>query len=254
MGLSTRQLAELAGTTLQAVRHYHDVGMLDMPKRSSNGYKQYTVTHLVRLIQIKRLRDLGVGLADISRMSRVDHDLTVTISDLDEQFKVNIARLQKIRSELKSILQEHVPVDVPVEFGVIARDFAVSDRALIMVCSRVLSEDNLKDLRSMLLDRHPLEDELSALPPDAGEATIEKLAERYRPVMRQRLKDFPWLSRPFVGSPAGEELSRELVGQAISALCNPAQNAVTRRIQLIVREETSNPTDRTRGEADVVGS
>jgi hypothetical protein len=51
---STREIAELAGTTVRAVRHYHEVGLLDEPKRRANGYKQYGVAHLIRLLRIKR--------------------------------------------------------------------------------------------------------------------------------------------------------------------------------------------------------
>ncbi len=52
MAWSTRQLAALAGTTLRAVRHYHEVGLLDEPERASNGYKQYRTEHLLRLLRI----------------------------------------------------------------------------------------------------------------------------------------------------------------------------------------------------------
>ena len=31
MPWSTRELAELAGTTVKAVRHYHEIGLLDEP-------------------------------------------------------------------------------------------------------------------------------------------------------------------------------------------------------------------------------
>ncbi|WP_344094254.1 MerR family transcriptional regulator, partial [Nocardiopsis composta] len=60
MAWSTRQVAELAGTTVKAVRYYHRIGLLDVPERTANGYKRYEVEHLVRLVQIKRLSDLGV--------------------------------------------------------------------------------------------------------------------------------------------------------------------------------------------------
>ena len=59
MSWSTREIAELAGTSLRAVRHYHDVGLLPEPERRSNGYKQCGVAHLVRLLRIKRLVDLS---------------------------------------------------------------------------------------------------------------------------------------------------------------------------------------------------
>ena len=51
MAWSTRQLAELAGTTVKTVRHYHEIGLLSEPERASNGYKQYRTEHLVRLLQ-----------------------------------------------------------------------------------------------------------------------------------------------------------------------------------------------------------
>ncbi|MBB4789625.1 MerR family transcriptional regulator [Streptomyces nodosus] len=47
MGWSTREVAQLAGTTLRAVRHYHEVGLLDLPERQPNGYKKYRTEHLV---------------------------------------------------------------------------------------------------------------------------------------------------------------------------------------------------------------
>jgi DNA-binding transcriptional MerR regulator len=71
---STRQIAELAGTAVNTVRHHHEAGLLDEPERRSNGYKQYGVPHLLRLLQIRRLRDLGVPLAQIETLGRADED------------------------------------------------------------------------------------------------------------------------------------------------------------------------------------
>jgi DNA-binding transcriptional MerR regulator len=65
MAWSTRELAELAGTTLKTVRHYHRIGLLDEPERAANGYKRYRVPHLIRLLRIRRLVDLGVPLSAI---------------------------------------------------------------------------------------------------------------------------------------------------------------------------------------------
>lgn len=49
MAWSTRELAELAGTTVKSVRYYRQLELLDEPERLTNGYKQYEVRHLVRL-------------------------------------------------------------------------------------------------------------------------------------------------------------------------------------------------------------
>lgn len=68
MTWSTRELAELAGTSVRTVRHYHDVGLLEQPERGSNGYKRYGVAHLLRVLRIKRLSDLGIPLSRIAEM------------------------------------------------------------------------------------------------------------------------------------------------------------------------------------------
>ena len=65
MGWSTSELARLAGATVNTVRHYHKLGLLTEPERMSNGYKQYGASHLLRLHQIRRMRELGIPLADI---------------------------------------------------------------------------------------------------------------------------------------------------------------------------------------------
>ena len=72
MAWSTRELAELTGTTLRTVRHHHEVGLLTEPERRANGYKQYGVAHLVRVLQVKRLTDLGFSLTQIADMDGTD--------------------------------------------------------------------------------------------------------------------------------------------------------------------------------------
>jgi DNA-binding transcriptional MerR regulator len=68
MAWSTREIADLAGNSLRAVRCYHEIGLLAEPERHPNGYKQYGVTHLLRLLRIKRLVDLGFSPAGIAEM------------------------------------------------------------------------------------------------------------------------------------------------------------------------------------------
>jgi DNA-binding transcriptional MerR regulator len=237
MALSTRQLADLAGTTLKTVRHYHEIGLLDAPERTSNGYKQYAVTDLVRLLQIKRLTDLGVPLAKVPALSGVDQHLEHAIADLDTEIENNIARLQHVRTELKGILQDHAPVDVPAGFGGVARSLSTSDRALVMVYSRVLHADELVDLHEMLVHRDPLDDVFDALPRDADEGTVEDLAERYVPIIRQQMTDYPWMIRPVTQVLRGDGIPHDLLGEAIAALYNPAQLKVRQRIYLLLHED-----------------
>ncbi|MFI6030714.1 MerR family transcriptional regulator [Amycolatopsis magusensis] len=50
--LRTSELAEVAGVTVRALRHYHQIGLLAEPPRSAGGYRRYDVGHLVRLLRI----------------------------------------------------------------------------------------------------------------------------------------------------------------------------------------------------------
>src|ERR1041384_7537207 len=104
MTWSTRQLADLAGTTVKAVRHYHDVGLLEEPGRAANGYKQYGVRHLVRLLRIKRLADLGLPLAQIADLGEADERPEDALRVLDAELADTIERLQRVRAELAVIL------------------------------------------------------------------------------------------------------------------------------------------------------
>jgi len=112
---STRQLAELAGTSLRTVRHYHEVGLLEEPKRRANGYKQYGVAHLVRVLRVKRLTDLGLSLSEIAAMGDADEHPEEALRKLDAELAETIERVQRIRAELSLILREDQLLDVAAE-------------------------------------------------------------------------------------------------------------------------------------------
>jgi DNA-binding transcriptional MerR regulator len=102
---STRELAELAGTTVNAVRHYHRRGLLDEPERLSNGYKQYGTTHLACLLRIRRAVALGVPLSRIGALDR-DGDIPPEIlREVDEELSAEEERLRRARSDIAVILR-----------------------------------------------------------------------------------------------------------------------------------------------------
>ncbi|MGC5311485.1 MerR family transcriptional regulator [Micromonospora zamorensis] len=112
-GWSTRELAEIAGTTLKPVRHYHRIGLLAEPDRSANGYKQYRIRHLIRLLRIRRLVDLGVPLADIAAMDSSVEGAEQTFRALDAELAASIERPQRIREELAGIRRHPDGADLP---------------------------------------------------------------------------------------------------------------------------------------------
>ena len=59
------EVAKLLGVTPKTVRHYEKVGLLRQPERSEAGYRLYRADDLLRLHRIKRLRSLGLSLAQV---------------------------------------------------------------------------------------------------------------------------------------------------------------------------------------------
>jgi len=68
MEWSIQQIAKLAGTTSRTLRHYGDIGLLSPSSVGGNGYRYYDQTALVRLQRILLLRELGLGLPQISEV------------------------------------------------------------------------------------------------------------------------------------------------------------------------------------------
>lgn len=239
MAWSTRQLAELAGTTIKTVRHYHRIGLLEEPERESNGYKQYQVSHLVRLLRIKRLVDLGVPLAQIASMGQAEDRPQEALRVIDAELAATIERLQQVRAELAIILRGHSPTDVPTGFSEAAADLSDADRALILIYSRIFDPAAMDDLRQMLQDSHedPVGAELDKLAPDADEHTRQELAERFAPHSRRLNEKYPWLENPGLNAPKGRAFAESVIGQAIVELYNPAQLDVLVRTHMIMQKE-----------------
>jgi DNA-binding transcriptional MerR regulator len=107
---STRELAELAGTTVNAIRHYHRIGLLDEPTRRYNGYKQYGVSDLIRLLRIRRLSELGVPLSQIREICEDGAAAPDVLRQVDAGLASEIERLSKARSDIATILGTRVPV------------------------------------------------------------------------------------------------------------------------------------------------
>ena len=245
MAWSTRQIADLAGTTINTVRHYHESGLLDEPERRSNGYKQYGVPHLVRLLQIRRLRELGVPLAQIESMGRADENPVEAFRVLDAELEATIERLQRARAELALILRHRAPIDLPAGFSSVAKTLSEPNRSLVMIYSQVYDESAMGDIRK-ILEEHPhteADEEFDNLPPDADTATRARLAEYFAPVIKQQQADYPWLNDPTTRASKGAATLEHTMVESLRELYNPAQLDVLYRANLIINGKTDERPD-----------
>ena len=65
------QIADLAGTTPRAVRHYHRLGLLSVPPTVRGG-REFGVEHLARLLHIRWLADGGLSLRQVAEILASD--------------------------------------------------------------------------------------------------------------------------------------------------------------------------------------
>jgi DNA-binding transcriptional MerR regulator len=235
---STREIAELAGTSLRAVRHYHEVGLLPEPERRSNGYKQYGVAHLVRVLRIKRLTDLGFSLPQIAAMGDADDHPAEALRALDGELAATIERLQRARVELALVLRHSVPTDLPVEIAPAAAEAGLSDadRSYIVVMTRVLGPQGLQAWADLLrnLPDDPAAADFDDLTEDADDATRQDIAERMVSYVRAVHAAHPGLSDLRADAPRGARFAEQTADKAINEVYNPAQRDVLRRLRALL--------------------
>jgi DNA-binding transcriptional MerR regulator len=101
------ELAELAGVTARTVRHYHAIGLLAEPPRDASGYRRYGPAEVVRLVMVRRLRDVGMPLADIQLQltdgsgstAKLPAALDALADDIDRQ----VASLRSVQARLREL-------------------------------------------------------------------------------------------------------------------------------------------------------
>ncbi|KJQ52683.1 MerR family transcriptional regulator [Microbacterium sp. SA39] len=246
---STRELADLAGTTLNTVRHYHSLGLLDTPERNRNGYKQYQVTHLVQLLQVRRIAELGVPLSKLAAARSDSTGLRAELRQVDAAVAAEIERLCRARSDIAAILDVRAPIDAPRGFETVAAQLSESDLALIHICARVYSASGSFRLREMVAEEPPaLRREFDGLSFDAEEATRQLLVRRMAAeTSNWRWAEVLWSSEEFRSPDLAREEARRTIGASVNEFYNAAQSDVLRRVSSSLRdapvEHRSRPGD-----------
>lgn len=249
MSWSTRELAERAGTTVNTIRHYHRLGLLEEPEREYNGYKQYEVHHLVSLLRIRRLAELGVPLSQIRDVRAGAGSTPQTLRELDAELEESIRRLRKAREDIAAILREDVPADTPAGFESVAGRLTATDTSVVHIYTQVYDEAALADVRRIAEDDDGLAGDLDRLPPDADEMARRPLVARLAKSLAQNLIDYPWLSDPAAHLSKRGTMSAETMIEAIYELYNPAQRDVLGRAHVLAHEEVEKLRAQTRGAA-----
>lgn len=102
--LTIGQLASYAGTTVRAVRHYHDKGLLPEPERDASGYRRYAAASVVELIRIRTLAEAGVPLSRVRQLlASGDGEFAAAVADVDRRLRQEIRARQRHRHRIAQL-------------------------------------------------------------------------------------------------------------------------------------------------------
>jgi DNA-binding transcriptional MerR regulator len=109
------EVAEVLGITPNAVRYYHEVGLVPETERSEGGYRLYGAEEALRLERVRRLRSLGLSIEQV-RGVLLDDDpegergrLRSALESRLEEISARIMELEGRRERISEALRADDP-------------------------------------------------------------------------------------------------------------------------------------------------
>ncbi|MDF3821267.1 Cu(I)-responsive transcriptional regulator [Leptospira sp. 96542] len=118
------QLAKRSGLSSKQIRHYEEIGLIQEPMRTENGYRMYSNDDIHFLKFIKRSRELGFSLEVIKDLiglwknkSRSSREVKVLATKHLQELELKLKNIQEMTQTLKHLLHnchgDHRP-DCPI--------------------------------------------------------------------------------------------------------------------------------------------
>jgi len=92
--LTVGQVAKQAGVGVETIRFYERRGLIAEPKRRASGYRQYRLDTVRRIRFIRRARELGFTLEEISDLLSLREDPNGTSVDVRERAREKITDIE----------------------------------------------------------------------------------------------------------------------------------------------------------------
>lgn len=105
--LTTGQLAKQAQVNVETVRYYERRGLIPEPPRRESGYRMYSQDTAARIEFIKRAKELGFSLKEVSELLSLRAGPATTCEDVKKRAEAKVADIEeKIRDlqRMKSAL------------------------------------------------------------------------------------------------------------------------------------------------------
>ena len=99
------ELAKRASIKVDTVRYYEKAGLLPLPPRRPNGYREYGSGHLERLAFIRHCRALDMPLNDVRQLLDLLAHPSKDCRDANELIDEQLARVRQRITELRTLEQ-----------------------------------------------------------------------------------------------------------------------------------------------------
>jgi len=100
-GLTIRQVAQQTGLSIDTLRYYERIGLLEPVGRAQNGHRRYTQHDLAWIDLLMRLRDTGMPRAQMVRFAELRRQGSATLTERRLMLEQHQHSLQQHMQELE---------------------------------------------------------------------------------------------------------------------------------------------------------
>ena len=104
MGMNIGQASAASGVSAKMIRYYEQTGLLPPAERTGSGYRVYTFADVDRLRFVRRARDLGFLVAEVSNLLALWNDRSRHSADVKRVAQQRIAERRGRMDDLRQMV------------------------------------------------------------------------------------------------------------------------------------------------------